>query len=108
MSTGLVCGFWQNLGMSTPTTAPAGWYDDGSGRLRWYDGTQWTAHYAPPPPPIHTRGPMTSSSVNVRREAVYTRQQTGHSILLHLFLGMFCLWLNVIYISVSPNHYWHT
>lgn len=25
-------------------TTPAGWYDDGSGSLRWWDGTQWTAH----------------------------------------------------------------
>lgn len=22
-------------------TAPAGWYDDGSGRQRWWDGQQW-------------------------------------------------------------------
>lgn len=28
--------------MSTP-----GWYDDGSGRQRWFDGQQWTEHYAP-------------------------------------------------------------
>lgn len=25
--------------------APAGWYDDGSGRLRWWDGQMWTEHY---------------------------------------------------------------
>lgn len=28
-------------------TTPAGWYDDGSGRQRWWDGTQWTSHFAP-------------------------------------------------------------
>ena len=28
-------------------TTPAGWYDDGSGRQRWWDGTQWTEHFAP-------------------------------------------------------------
>ncbi len=28
--------------------APAGWYDDGSGRLRWWDGQQWTAQFATP------------------------------------------------------------
>lgn len=28
-------------------SAPAGWYDDGSGRSRWWDGTRWTEHYAP-------------------------------------------------------------
>lgn len=26
---------------------PAGWYDDGSGRQRWWDGQQWSEHYAP-------------------------------------------------------------
>ncbi|MFD5864345.1 DUF2510 domain-containing protein [Agromyces sp. NPDC127015] len=98
--------------MSTPTTtaAPAGWYDDGSGRLRWWNGAQWTEHFAPPPAPpqqTHSMGPMTSSSINVQRQAVYTRQQTGHSLILHLILGAFCLWINVIYISASPNHYWH-
>jgi hypothetical protein len=25
---------------------PAGWYDDGSGRLRYWDGALWTAHFA--------------------------------------------------------------
>ncbi|MCD7101384.1 DUF2510 domain-containing protein [Pseudoclavibacter sp. 13-3] len=32
-----------------PTTPPANWYPDPSqtGRLRWWDGTQWTDHTAP-------------------------------------------------------------
>lgn len=25
-------------------TTPPGWYDDGSGHQRWWDGRQWTAH----------------------------------------------------------------
>ncbi|PRB63062.1 DUF2510 domain-containing protein [Microbacterium sp. MYb45] len=29
------------------STTPAGWYDDGSGRQRWWDGEQWTEHFAP-------------------------------------------------------------
>src|SRR6218665_2616278 len=29
----------------TPMSAPAGWYDDGSGRQRWWDGSQWTENY---------------------------------------------------------------
>ncbi|MCA1307539.1 DUF2510 domain-containing protein [Microbacterium esteraromaticum] len=28
-------------------STPAGWYDDGSGRQRWWDGQQWTEHFAP-------------------------------------------------------------
>jgi len=26
------------------TNVPAGWYDDGSGRQRWFDGEQWGAY----------------------------------------------------------------
>ena len=26
---------------------PPGWYDDGHGQLRWYDGSRWTQHTAP-------------------------------------------------------------
>ena len=27
-----------------PNSIPAGWYDDGHGATRWYDGQQWTPH----------------------------------------------------------------
>ncbi len=27
------------------TSAEAGWYDDGTGRQRWWDGSRWTEHY---------------------------------------------------------------
>lgn len=33
------------------TDVKAGWYDDGSGAMRWWDGTQWTEQTQPPPPP---------------------------------------------------------
>ncbi|SFR83503.1 Protein of unknown function [Agromyces sp. CF514] len=35
--------------MSDPTNngTPAGWYDDGSGRQRYWDGQQWTDQFAP-------------------------------------------------------------
>jgi hypothetical protein len=32
------------------TTTPPGWYDDGHGALRWWDGGQWTEHVAQPDP----------------------------------------------------------
>ncbi|WP_374009878.1 DUF2510 domain-containing protein [Leifsonia sp. LS-T14] len=30
------------------SSTPANWYDDGSGRLRWWDGEAWTEHFADP------------------------------------------------------------
>lgn len=33
-------------------STPAGWYDDGSGRQRWWDGTKWTEHFAPEVPAV--------------------------------------------------------
>ena len=42
-----------------------------------------------------------------RDRAQYVRQQKGHSLILHLLLGVFVLWIPAIYFTVSPNHYWH-
>ena len=33
---------------SRMTTTPPGWYDDGHGATRWWDGTRWTEHVAEP------------------------------------------------------------
>lgn len=35
-------------------TTPAGWYDDGSGNRRWWDGLQWTEHVVTAPQPAPT------------------------------------------------------
>lgn len=69
----------------------------------------------PPPMPPHPWGPEDQPAVaanmqyrHARDKAQYVRQQKGHSILLHIFLiGPFTLWIPMVYISVSPNHYWH-
>ncbi|MEZ3160606.1 DUF2510 domain-containing protein [Microbacterium sp. BWT-B31] len=34
------------------TTTPPGWYDDGHGALRWWDGTTWTEHAQPLQAPV--------------------------------------------------------
>jgi|GEM_PF-2046553 len=51
-------------------STPAGWYDDGSGRQRWWDGMQWTEHFAPTSPPndagYPAPNPVTAAS-NPRR-----------------------------------------
>lgn len=42
-----------------------------------------------------------------RDRAMYTRQQKGHSLILHLTLGGLLLWIPAIYITASKNHFWH-
>lgn len=51
-----------------PRPIPPGWYDDGHGALRWWDGQQWTDHVQPHPQgaadmwqrPRHTPSPEQS------------------------------------------------
>ncbi|GAA1704540.1 hypothetical protein GCM10009792_25680 [Microcella alkalica] len=45
------------------TNAVAGWYDDGSGRQRWWDGQAWTAHFADQ---AVTRAQISSPTPSVR------------------------------------------
>lgn len=39
-------------------TIPAGWYDDGSGRRRWWDGSGWTQHTLAAPAPAAAQEPV--------------------------------------------------
>ena len=32
--------------------SPPGWYPDGTGNMRWWDGTMWTEHRQPQQPPL--------------------------------------------------------
>jgi len=34
-------------GLFVVAAAPAGWYDQTDGSRRWFDGRQWTDHFAP-------------------------------------------------------------
>lgn len=48
--------------MTNQENVPAGWYDDGTGRQRWYDGTEW-GQYAeevqvPPLPAVDNTDPV--------------------------------------------------
>lgn len=54
--------------------APAGWYPDSTGTVRWWDGEQWTEHQPPPPPPTQdapTFPPPDSSAETPHGEADY-------------------------------------
>ncbi len=56
--------------MTTPTEAPAGWYDDGSGRQRWWDGQHWGgfADEAGDRPPVATLGPNPYPATSVKKK----------------------------------------
>jgi hypothetical protein len=63
-----------------------------------------TLHHANPARQFeHEHGKVKQS----RDKAQYVRQQKGHSLTWNLILGFPILWLNVLYYSLSPNHYWH-
>lgn len=46
---------------------PAGWYPDGQGRMRWWDGTAWTEQYSPA-----TGVPVAPVMLVVRRNGLAT------------------------------------
>src|SRR4051794_9629827 len=52
------------------TTAP-GWYDDGHGAMRWWDGANWTEHVAEPDPE-----PMTEQPTAVLASPYFADQPT--------------------------------
>jgi hypothetical protein len=103
--------------MSTP-----GWYDDGSGRQRWWNGQQWTEHYAPSSQAIAaysaTAGPEVSRARLAHEIAGYVRsgwrveaQADSYAVvvfgnrpnhILHLILTLvtFGLWV-IVWILVA-------
>ena len=60
--------------------------------------------YQPVPPAPAQAAPVVKQG---RDKAIYTRQQKGHSLILHLLFGWLALYIPAIYITFSPNHYWH-
>lgn len=56
-------------------TTPAGWYDDGSGRQRWWDGEQWTEHFAPEA----TAPEATAPEASAPETTTVSEQPTAHA-----------------------------
>ncbi|MBM7388016.1 VIT1/CCC1 family predicted Fe2+/Mn2+ transporter [Clavibacter michiganensis] len=55
-----------------PSAAPAGWFPDGSGQLRYWDGSAWTQHVAPMVQPAAVQAPAPSAAATA---AVVASQQ---------------------------------
>ncbi|MBT2517702.1 DUF2510 domain-containing protein [Streptomyces sp. ISL-90] len=59
--------------MTDPNKAPAGWYEDGSGNLRYWDGNAWTEHRAPgtatTEPPADASGEASAAASSAAPEA---------------------------------------
>ena len=80
----------QALTSTTPAAvafAPAGWYDIGFGRRRWFDGRGWTDHYAPMP--------TETAAVSARRNPA------DHGFHLIMTVMTLCAWLPVWAIAVG-------
>ncbi|QIM16879.1 DUF2510 domain-containing protein [Leucobacter insecticola] len=45
----------ENPGGGDSSAVPAGWYPDDAGGQRWWDGQQWTEHYAPAEQAVQTQ-----------------------------------------------------
>lgn len=56
-------------------STPAGWYDDGSGRQRWWDGRQWTEHYAPEQSPA---SPETTAQAEATGQAASVQDASAY------------------------------
>ena len=58
-------------------TAPAGWYPDPNGQLRFWDGAQWTAKTAPPPSRVALKPPPIQVEVVPKRRSVEQQIKRG-------------------------------
>lgn len=89
--------------LNTQQAAP-GWYNDGSGRQRWWDGAQWSAHFAdqqeqqqPPQQqqvqPVYMGAP---STVVVPQRKMYKTSHGFHLVMSIITLGFWLpVWLIV-------------
>ena len=73
-----------------PTTPPAGWYDDGSGRQRYWDGTAWTDHFADTQP---AAGPAATAQPGSTAPAGAKKSRKGLWITIAVVGGLLLLLL---------------
>lgn len=62
-------------------TTPAGWYDDGSGNRRWWDGLRWTEHVVTGNPAAVEESGVTASSAEAASVAEPTPEAPANTAL---------------------------
>ena len=75
--------------------AAPGWYNDGTGRQRWWDGHQWSAHYADQQQvqPVYVGAP---AAVVVPQRKMYKTSHGFHLVMSIITLGFWLpVWLIV-------------
>lgn len=60
-------------------TTPAGWYDDGSGNRRWWDGLRWTEHVVTGSPAAVEESGVTASSAEAASVAEPTPEAPANT-----------------------------
>lgn len=63
-------------------TTPPGWYDDGHGAMRWWDGTQWTEHVATPDLDDDANAPSEADIVAANEAADAERAEVDPAVAL--------------------------
>jgi hypothetical protein len=82
--------------------APQGWYDDGSGKQRWWDGTQWTEHLADPVAPESENAARVIPEVSPA-EPVAAKRNTRRNLWIIVGAVVVVLVLAIVGISVSGS-----
>jgi hypothetical protein len=62
-----------------PSAAPAGWFPDGSGQLRYWDGAAWTQHVAPMVQPAAPQAPVQSPAPSAAALAAVAASQQAEA-----------------------------
>lgn len=82
------------------STTPPGWYPDAQGQQRYFDGTAWTQHVAPPtaPAPVYVQQAAPTQMVT------YKRKRTSH--LFHLVMTILTggLWGLFVWLPLTAWH----
>jgi hypothetical protein len=81
---------------------PAGWYPDEYGVTRFWNGTAWTEHTAPPPPPASPQAPFAQQPyLGPHTMVTKSRKQTSHTFHLLMTIITFGAWGILVWLPIT-------